>query len=709
VRRLAWWVVRHPWPVIGGWLVVVLALVGLSQAAGGPVYTNRFSFSGYGSQRAQTLLQQHFPQAGGDQDQIVVHTTAGRVTDPAVRARLEPVLARVTRLPHVVAVASPYRRASGAVSRDGRTAFATVTFDAPADDLPDAAVTAVMDRARAAATPTLQVALLGQAIEQTESAGPGRATFVGLAAAMVVLLLLFGSVVSMLLPILTVLLAIGAGINVDGLVSHLMPLSSATLAIALMIALGVGIDYSLFIVSRFRSLLAEGRTPASAAVGAVDTSGRAVLFAGSIVVLALLGMLLLGVSITDGIAIGAAVAVAFTIAAALTLLPALLCLLGPRVNRLRIPGRHLGGTVGVTARFDAWARLVRRARWPLAATVVVVLAVLAVPLLGLRLGQPDAGADPPASTTHQAYRLLADGFGPGFTGPLLLAASLPAPGGTGAGVVDRLAGLVQAQPGVASIVPPRVNPAGTTAVMEVYPTTSPEAAATAALVHRLRRVIAQGTAGTGVDVYVGGPTATYIDLSSLLASRLLPFIVLVLGIGFVLLLVVFRSLAIPITAAVMNLLSIGAALGVIVAVFQKGWTGLTPGPVDFAVPTMMFAIVFGLSTDYQVFLLTRVQEQWHRHRDTDRAVHEGMGRVSGIITGAAVIMIAVFCSFVVGGQLLLQQIGLGFAVAVALDAFLIRFLLVPAVMYILGDRNWQFPRWLQWMPRVHVEPAGATD
>jgi putative drug exporter of the RND superfamily len=705
LNSFASWSVRHRWWVIGGWAVLVLVLAGASQAIGGAIYNNNVTLpSGYGSQQAQALLQQDFPQAAGDQDQIVVHVSAGTLTGPVVRDRLQAMLARVARLPHVASVASPYDSRGQAISSDARTAFATVTFDAQANDLSAGTVDAVMTTALAARTPTLQVALLGQAIEQTESSGISQATGIGLGAAVLVLLVLFGSVVAMLMPIVTVLAAIAAGISVNAFISHVMNLNTATLAIALMIALGVGIDYSLFIVSRFRTLLAEGDEPERAAAGSVNTSGRAVLLAGSIVVLALLGMLVFGVSITNGIAVGAAVEVAFTMTAALTLLPAVLSLLGPRVNSLRVPGRHPAGSAATSARLSSWATLVQRARWAVAAAVIIVLAVLALPLLSLRLGEPDASTDPAGTTTRQAYQLLANGFGPGFTGPLLIAAALPAPSDTA--VLGHLASTLRSQLGVASVSPPQSSPAGTAAVLNVYPSTSPQAAATSELVRRLRdTIIPRATAGTGLTADVGGPTATFIDLSALLSSRLLAFIAIVLALGIAALLIVFRSAAIPLTAAVLNLLSIGAALGVVVAVFQFGWTGLAPGPVVFAVPAMTFAIVFGLSTDYQVFLVSRIREEWNVHHDNARAVHDGISRVSGIITGAAIIMIAVFGSFVVGGQLLLQQIGTGFAVAVALDAFLIRFALVPALMYILGDRNWQLSRWLEWLPRVSIEAA----
>lgn len=705
MRAFARWSVRHRWWVVGGWAVLVLGLVLLARLGGGAVYANDIGFSGYDSQQARQLLASEFPHAAGDSDQIVFHATAGRVTDPAVRHRMAGAFARVARLPHVVGVSDPYASHGQAVSRDGRTAYATVTFDADADNLPVGAIQAVVDTARAARAPTLQVELGGAAIERTESSGPSLATAVGLGVAVLVLLVLFGSVTAMLMPILTALLALAAGVSVNALVSHLMPVNSATAPIALMIALGVGVDYSLFVVSRFRALLAEGYGPDEAAAGAVDTSGRAVLFAGVLVVLALLGMLLLRVSITDGIAVSAAIEVAFTMAAALTVLPAVLSLLGRRVDSLRVPGRHPGGAA-VPRRLDAWAGAVRRARWPLGLAVLVVLAVLAAPVLTLRLGSSDASADPAGTTTHRAYVLVAGGFGAGANGPLLLAATLPAP--SDVAVVRRLAGAVAADPAVGSVGVPRVNAAGTAAALEVYPVSSPQSAATGDLVHRLRdATIPRATAGTGVAVHVGGPTATFIDLASLLGSRLVPFVAVVVAIGFLVLLLVFRSLAVPLTAAVLNLLSVGAALGVVVAVFQHGWTGLAPGPVNFALPVMTFAIVFGLSTDYQVFLLTRIQEEWHGHGDNDRAVRNGMGRVSGVITGAAMIMIAVFGSFVLGGQRFLAEIGVALAVAVALDAFLIRFLLVPAVMYVLGDRNWWLPRWLRWLPRVHLEPAGA--
>jgi RND superfamily putative drug exporter len=699
MQAFAQWTVRRRWWVIGGWLVLVLALTALARLSGGAVYSNDFRFTGYDSQAARVLLEQQFPSAAGDSDQIVFHTTAGKVTDPAVHETVQAMIARVARLPHVVGVSDPYAPPGQAIARDGATGFATVTFDTDANGLPEDAVTRVIDSARAARTATLQVELGGQAIEQTVSAGPGAATFAGLAAAVLVLLLLFGSVTAMLMPIITALLAILAGTQVNALISRALDLNSATEAIALMIALGVGIDYSLFVVSRYRVLLAEGKEPRTAAAQSVNTSGRAVLSAGCLVVLALLGMLLLRVTITDAIAVTAAVEVALTMTAAITLLPAMLSLLGHRVNSLKVPGRHPGRSL----RLDAWVGLVRRRRWLFAVAVTGLLVALAAPIATMRLGSSDAGADPANSTTYKAYTLLANGFGPGVNGPLILAVAMPGP--DGAAALADLATAVRADRGVSSVSPPHTDPSGSAAVVEVYPRTSPQSAPTSDLVHRLRdSVIPRATAGTGLVVHVGGPTATFIDLSSLLASRLVPFVAVVVAIGFLVLLVQFRSVAIPLTAAALNLLSVTAALGVVVAVFQYGWTGLPTGPVQFALPVMMFAIVFGLSTDYQVFLLTNMHQEWRAHHDNDRAVRTGMRRVSGIITGAALIMVAVFGSFVLGGQRLLEEIGVGLAVAVALDAFLIRFILVPAVMFIIGRRNWLLPRRLTWLPRLHAEP-----
>ncbi|NUR57781.1 MAG: MMPL family transporter [Catenulispora sp.] len=711
MRAFGRWTVRHRWWVIGGWVALVGVLLGLSQVAGGAKFQNAFAFPKSDSQTAQAIVARDFPSVSGDVDRIVFHTASGTVRDSAVRELAQPMLEKVATLPHVVDVVSPYTSNAQSISRDGATAFASVTFDAAAKDLPTSAISNVVDTARSASTSSLQVELGGQAIAEVESSGPGPLMAIGLGASALVLLLLFGSVTAMAMPLVTVLVALGAGSSVTGLVTHVMSISSATEGIASMIALGVGVDYSLFIVSRFRTLLAEGRDPREAAAESVNTSGRAVLFAGGIVVLALLVLLLFGVSITSGIAVGSAIEVFFTMAAALTLLPGVLSLLGHRVNSLRVPGRRLTGSTELSPRYRRWADLVRRRRWIAAIGVTVVMLVLSAPILSMRQGNPDAGTNPSSTTTRKAYDLLADGFGPGFNGPLQLVATLPSH--ADALVVDQLATVIKGEPGVASVSPPRTNPNGTTVVLQVVPTTSPQAAATSDLVHRLRdTVIPRATGDSGVAVHVGGPTAGFIDLSSLLASRLLPFVAVVLVIGFVLLLVVFRSVAIPLTAAVLNLLSIGAALGVVSFVFQHGLTGLPPSPVSFAVPVMMFAIVFGLSTDYQVFLLTRVQEEWQVHRDNARAVREGMGRVSTVITGAAVIMIAVFGAFALGGQLLFEQIGIGFAVAVALDAFLLRFILVPAVMYIMNDRNWALPRWLNWLPQVHIEaeqPVGMRD
>jgi RND superfamily putative drug exporter len=710
MKGLARWCFRHRWLVIAGWLGALLVLAGVARAAGSQ-YANDFSLSGYDSDQASQLLQEKFPAASGDSDQIVFHTTTGSVRDAAVRDRMEPVLSGVAKLPHVASVQSPYAMGSQAISADGASALATVQFDAESRQLPSEAVQAVIDTAQSAQTGTLQVELGGQAIAQTQRERPASEA-IAVGAAIVVLLVTFGSVVAMGLPILTALLALGAGLSVITLLTHLMSISLVAPTLAAMISLGVGIDYALFIVSRYRAALAQGSQGPDAVVTAVDTSGRAVLFAGSTVVIALLGMLLLGVSFIIGMAVAAAVGVLLTMVASLTLLPAVLALLGPRVNRLRVPGRHPERATAGSPQWVRWAGFVQRHPWLTLTVCAGLLLLLTVPALSLRLGSSDAGSDPPTTTTRRAYDLLAEGFGPGFNGPLLLVAELPSPGGTAA--LDRLRTAVRADPDVAQVTPARLNPAGDTATIRVYPRSAPQDAATTDLVRRLRdTTIPDSSRGSGLQVHVGGTTATFIDLGSLLTSRLPLFIGGVVALSLLLLLLVFRSVAIPLKAAAMNLLSIGAAFGVLVAVFQSNWGGdllgiTRAGPIESFLPVMLFAILFGLSMDYEVFLLTRVQEEWVRSGDNAGSVRDGLAATGAVITAAAAIMIVVFTSFFFGGQRITQELGLGLASAVLVDAVVIRSALVPATMQILGRYNWYLPRWLGWLPRLHVEATPAA-
>ncbi|MGH3786967.1 MAG: MMPL family transporter [Pseudonocardiaceae bacterium] len=719
MTRLAQACCRYRWQVIAGWLVALVLLAGLASAVGAD-YRADLDLQGSDSAQARALLEGNFPAAAGDSSQIVFHTSAGQVTDTEVRNGVVALLDRVAALPHVTGVLNPYDNGGRQISEDGETAFATVQFDAEAVDLPQATVEDVIKTAQSVQSSTLQVELGGQAIQQVEDPPQGREA-IGLIAAVVVLLLTFGSVVAMGLPIITALFGLGVGLSLVTLLTQVMNVVDVAPVLAAMISLGVGIDYALFIVSRFRTALAERPNDGDpkkddraavdgAVVAAMNSSGRAVLFAGITVVIALLGLLVLGVSFIQGMAIASSLAVLLTMLASLTLLPAVLSLVGRRINKLRLPGRHPERDATLSSRWSQWAQFVQRRPWPIMLISAGLLVALVIPALSLRLGASDAGNNPTNTTNRQAYDLLAAGFGPGFNGPLVLVAPLPQPGDTT--VVDGLSDAIRADPEVAQVSPPRLNPAGDTAVIQVVPRSSPQDEATTDLVHRLRDDIIPSRVGDGsTTVHIGGVTATFIDLGTTLTDRLPWFIGGVVVLSLLLLMVVFRSIVVPLKAALMNLLSIGAAFGVLVAVFQWGWGAdllgvARDGPIESFVPVIMFAILFGLSMDYEVFLLSRVHEEWLRSRDNAASVRIGLSATGGVITAAAAVMIVVFGSFVFGGQRVTQEFGIGLAVAVLLDAVVIRSALVPAVMQLLGRANWYLPGWLHWLPRLHVE---ATD
>jgi RND superfamily putative drug exporter len=697
--------------VLLGWIALLIVALGASRAIG-TNYSNNFSLKGTESQRATDLLKRDFPAQAGDADQIVLHARQGRVTAPAFRARVAPMLAQVARLPHVTGVVSPYSPAGArAVSPDGQIAFATVTFDQRANVLPKAAVQRVISVADASRSPQVDVQLGGQAIEQVQRASIGTATGVGLLAAIVVLLVTFGSAVAMGLPIITALLGLGTAIGLAGVGSQVLGVPDFATQLATMIGLGVGIDYALFIVTRFRENYRNGAGVQAAIVGAMDTAGRAVLFAGATVIIALLGQFALGVGFLSGLAIASALAVLMTMLAALTVLPALLARFGPRIGRQRARAARRGAGSGFWAR---WAGLIQRRPWPAAIAGLAIMLALASPALALRLGNSDAGNDPAGKTTRQAYDLLARGFGRGFSGPLQVVASLPQPRDRAA--LQGISAGLRTVGDVASVSPPRLTRQGQTAVFSVYPRSAPQALATTNLVNDLRHNRLPPIArATGTTILVGGQQATQIDFTRVLSSKLPLFIALVVALSALLLLVVFRSLVIPLQAALMNLLSIGASLGVVVAIFQWGWLGslfnVKGGPIEAFIPVMLFAIVFGLSMDYEVFLVSRIHEEWTRRRDPSRAVRNGLASTGRVITAAATIMVCVFLSFVAGDQRVLKLFGLSLASAVFLDAFVVRSLLLPAVLELLGRRTWMLPGWLERrLPHIAIdrEPQPAA-
>jgi putative drug exporter of the RND superfamily len=708
--KLTRWTVAHRRIVVLSWLVLGLGLLGISQTIGSRTAEN-FSLPGTNSQHALDLLKSRFPAQAGDADQIVFYSRTGKLTDSSVRTAIVPLLARVGRLPHVTGVVSPYAAGAHAISKAGTVGFATVDFDESAAKLPHAAVKRVITAADAIRSPSLQVELGGPAIEQTQRSSLGTATAVGLLAAVVVLLLAFGSLLAMGLPIATALLGLAAGVGLIGLGSHVIDMPNFATELALMIGLGVGIDYALFIVTRYREVYRETGCDVNTAVEtAMNTAGRAVLFAGCIVVIALLGLFALGVTVLNGAAVASSLAVLLVLAASLTLLPALLTVMGKRVGRVRSRrGRPQTAQAGF---WRSWAGLIqRRAVWAAVGSTALLL-LLAAPALGLRLGSSDAGNDPTNLTTRRAYDLLATGFGRGFNGPLLATVRLPVAGHTGA--LTRLTRALRQTSGVASVATPQLNPARNTAAIRVYPTTSPESSQTTSLVKRLRNhVLPPIVSSTGATVFVGGLTAAQVDFAHVLGSKLPLFIGVVFVLSALLLLVVFRSLLIPIQAMLMNLLSFGAALGVVQAIFERGWLagpiGVQKGPIDAFVPVIVFAIVFGLSMDYEVFLVSRIHEEWQRRRDPSAAVNEGVARTGRVITAAATVMIAVFISFAVGDQRALQLFGVSMATAVFLDAFIIRSILLPAVLELAGGLTWRFPYGLgRRLPRLAIElPARA--
>jgi putative drug exporter of the RND superfamily len=711
MRRFASWTTSHRKTVIIGW-IAALIVVGMIAKTAGSAFSEDFSLPASDSKEALDLLEQKFPAQSGEAAQIVFKSDGG-VETPAVERKMKAVFAKVGRFPHVSEVASPYAKGGGAaaISEDGKIAYATIQFDAINSDIDKDKTDEIISIAQGASGEGLQVELGGQPIEEaTEEEGEDSSFMVGLLAAVIVLLITFGSVVAMGLPIVTALLALGVGISVITLGTHLFPTANFAPFLALMIGLGVGVDYALFILTRFRSGLDEGLEPRQAAIAAVDTAGRAVLFAGITVIISLLGMFLLGLSFLYGVAMAAAIAVFFTMIAALTLLPALLTIVGRRVDRLRLPGFRGKRPEAEGTRWYGWSRAIQKR--PVLAAVLSggLLLLLCVPVLSLRLGTNDAGTDPPEKTTRKAYDLLAAGFGPGFNGPLVIAAALPAKGDDAA--VVELRNELNDEAGVARTTPIVLNPAKNTAVFQAYPTTSPESADTTDLLDHIRgEMIPPIEQNTGAQVHVGGINAIFEDFGNAIADKLPLFIGVVVLLSALLLMMVFRSVLVPLKAMVMNLLSIGAAFGLVVAVFQWGWGASLigvedTGPIISFFPIFLFAIIFGLSMDYEVFLMSRIHEEWEHRKDATEAVTRGLALTGRVITAAAAIMVTVFASFMLGEDRIIKLFGLGLASAVLIDAVIIRSVLVPAIMQILGKRAWYFPAGLdRFLPRLHVEPA----
>jgi putative drug exporter of the RND superfamily len=695
LARIAGWCHDHRWWVLILWLVALVGTNVLAHSAGSNFSNNLTG----GAQPVQQILNKAFPSQKGSPAQVVIRAT-GPITSASVKNQTAKLVAALAPLAHVSAVVSPFSPGGAhQISTDGHIAYVQVQFDELAGNLPQAAINNVITTAQSFAAPGYHVALGGQAISLVAGGKPGSSEGIGILAAILIMLLAFGSVVAMGLPIMTALFGIAIAFAVLDLLSHVITTPTFAPEMMAMIGLGVGIDYALFIVTRYRQGLAEGRSPRQATAVSLATSGRSVVFAGTTVILSLLGLFILQLPFMRGLAVGAIAAVLLVMAAAITLLPAMLGFSGRAIDNLHVPGLlQSAAEPSHRSYWYRWSRTVQRHPILAGSAALVCLLALIIPFFSMRLAFTDAGNNPTSSTTRQAYDALATGFGPGFNGPLIVAASVP-PGQRS--VVDTLQAKVAATAGVVFVTPAQFSASGTDAVIIAFPSSSPQSSQTEALVNSLRdQAIPAATNGTGVAAYVGGETAGSVDASAYLSARLEWVIAVVLLLAFLLLMAVFRSVAIPIKAVVVNMLSVGAAYGVIVAVFQWGWLGSligigATGPIDPWIPLMMFTILFGLSMDYEVFLLSRIREEWRRTGDNSTAVADGLAKTARVITAAAAIMICVFGSFVIGDPLhVLKVFGLGLAAAIFIDATLVRMVLVPSIMELLGKANWWMPTWL---------------
>jgi len=698
LSRLADLAVRRRGRVVLAWIAVLALAIVLGPRIAGE-FAADYGTPGSDSKAVSSLVAERFPGSTGDTIDVVWQAPGG-VRDPGVEARVDRFLERASQLEGVGGPEPPR------ISRNGTIAMTQFSLDRRAWDVPSATGKSMIDLAEQTSGDGLQIELGGGPIQDAE--GGASPEVVGIIVAAVILLIAFGSVVAAGLPLAIALFGLGVSVALIGIAAALIDVPEWATAVAALIGIGVGVDYALLIVTRFRSALSERGERGAAIVEAISTAGRSTLIAGGTVIISLLGMFVMGVSYMRGVAVAAGLSVLVVMAATITLLPALLAYAGPRVDRLRIPG--LGRTLrpGRQTLANRWSRGVQRRPWTAALLGTAVLLALAAPALGLRLGFPDAGNDRAGTTTREAYDLVSRGFGPGANGPLLLATELRGP--DEARQLGDVAERLRSEPGVAFVGQPRLSPDGDAAVLAVVPTTSTQDPATERLVHRLRDdVLPAARDATGVDMLVGGTTASFVDQADYISARLPVFIAAVIALSFVLLLFAFRSPLIALKAGIMNLLSVGAAYGVMALVADGGWAGSLLGidseiPIAPFLPVMMFAILFGLSMDYEVFLLSRVREEYLRTGETSRAVVEGLARTARVITAAAAIMVGVFLAFVFADEVFLKVMGVGMAAAILVDATVVRMVLVPAVMQLMGRANWWIPRWLdRTLPRLEAE------
>jgi RND superfamily putative drug exporter len=709
--RIADWCYRARRLVVAAWVAALVGAFLLAGAFGGE-FRQDYLQPGSESKAVSDTLTATFPQRAGDTVQIVVHAAAG-VSTPEAKSLAEKVFANVSRNKHVVGIVSPFTAEGAAqISADGTTAYADVALDKSANEYTPQEAKALVDPVLAASTDTVQLEVGGPvaALSQTIQVG---SEGIGLIAAAIILLVTFGSAVAMGLPLLTAVFGLGTAMALSEVLRRVIDIPDWAPNAAAMVGLGVGIDYALLIVTRFRSSIADGQEPREASATAIATAGRAVLFAGLTVVASMLGILLMAQAAMTGFAVTVILVVLVTMTASVTLLPAVLGFSGRNIERLHVPFVRKEARLDGTSRWYRWSRFIQHRPWLAAISGLAVLLALAAPLMGIRFGTPDAKNDPPNFTTRQAFELLADGFGPGFSAPILITVQGP----TGAELLesaDKVAVRLGQVAGVAYVAPALVNPAADTALLRLIPDSAPQDAVTEDLVDTLRDdTIPATTQGTGLSIGVGGLVAANMDSTRAVTHRLPLFFGGVLLLSFVLLMMVFRSLVVPLKAVVMNLLASAAAFGVLTLAVSGGQLGDLVGipestPVPIQLPIGIFAILFGLSMDYEVFLLSRIKEEYDRTGDNAVAVADGLAKSARVITAGAAIMVTVFLAFVLGDAVLGKMFGIGLAAAILIDATIIRMVLVPATMELLGDRNWWLPSWLdRLLPTITVEGHGV--
>jgi RND superfamily putative drug exporter len=700
---------RHHWPVIGAWLALTIALVAISSAAGSQTSEN-LTLPGTGSTISTELLEENLPQQAYGSNPLVFEAPAGKsLSEPKYAAAIEETVARLQKLPNVNSAESPLQKGSKTISEDQRLAYVPVVLADGPGEIDEEEAEEILDTAAPAEKAGVDASIGGYVGQQLSKPETEFAEVVGLVAAVIILLFAFGTATAMMLPIVSAIIGLGCALSIIKLLEHTLQVPGVATTLATMIGLGVGIDYALFIVTRHKIQLREGMELRESIARATATAGGAVVFAGFTVMIALCSLAFAGIPLVSTLGFTAAIAVVVAVCAAATLLPAMLGALGPRIDSLRV---HFGKTHPDDKKPHGWLRwadAVADRPWRSALAALLVLAILALPIFQLELGQNDISALPEDSTSREAFEGLKEGFGPGVYGPLLISSEFSSPA-EAKQVLPKLQKATGETADVAAVTEPDCDKAGTVCVYTLISKSEPWKDETVELVENLRNDVIPGAlAGTQAQSYVGGQTAGYIDLAAKIADKLPLMIAIVVALSFIVLLIAFRSLLVPIKAAAMNLISVAAAYGVVTAVFQLGWgvelIGLDHAiPIVSFVPLLMFAILFGLSMDYEVFLLTQMKEHFKETGDARAAVVQGVANTGRVITSAAAIMVCVFTSFVLVSDPVVKEFGVGLAVAIAIDSTLVRCLLVPAVMVLLGEKAWWLPRWMERVvPKFSIE------